>query len=343
MLSTANFSKYLKSCKGAFQPRGRCRATATWAQFLYGLGITPNKNVVSRKFVQVREGDSIALGVDGEVVCHVVNLLGNMSQDGGQVLASTLGGRHWTSIGGIAWNQEDDTKAFSLSYEPCSEDQLAGRHKFFPSWRGGDPDDVMARYSLSLELGTELVWPPPSTPLHERIERLFEYSKLLDDTPAKSKPVFLTGRWVEGSERIYRRACGGEHVDEVVENVRANLDPESPGFDAAVEELRICFQPQRSHTLSYYNARQLVAVASAPEGILWIMSSKFPSALVDTLLAYGNEPEGSWKYALYLSRKQIIDLFRRGKDYHLVYNTDAIIVPLDSTAALWHGKSLRLK
>ncbi|XXH05489.1 hypothetical protein Hte_011919 [Hypoxylon texense] len=346
VLTAAGFSGYLDSCKGAFRPRGRCRATAAWAQFLYGLGITPETGVVSRKFVRLREGDSIALEVDGEAVCHAVNLLdpGNMCYRVGDLsLVAKSYGSHSTSIGNITWGIDLETKNLSLSYVPCSEDQLRRHHKFFPSWPQKDPVDLMARYSLSLELGTshtELVWPPPSTPLRDRIE--FQYNKLLGEIPAKNRPVFLTGRWVEGGERIYRRAFGGEQVDEVFANVCAKLDPDSSWFDVAVEMLRKGLKSPPPHVL-YYREKGIGGDPSSPWGDpTRSASGDVRSALANTLRAYGDEPEGSWKHALYLCRDRIPHMLWQERSY-IVDDEEAIIVPLDSTAALWHGKSLQLR
>lgn len=44
VLSSAAFNKYMEECDGTFRPVGRCLATATWAQLVHALGITPTQN-----------------------------------------------------------------------------------------------------------------------------------------------------------------------------------------------------------------------------------------------------------------------------------------------------------
>ncbi|KAI6083561.1 hypothetical protein F4821DRAFT_191172 [Hypoxylon rubiginosum] len=356
VLTTFNFSRYLKSCKGAFHPQGQCKATARWAQFLHGLGITPDKNIVSRRLVQVKERGSIMLEIDGEVVCHVVNLLGSPERDLLSSIAKSRG-HHRTSIGNIRWDSTEG--AISLSYIPGSEYELSRPRIFFDAKPGEDPDDIIARYYLALELGTsytELVWPPPTTPLPERIKKLSENHALLqyslskelrsdewsedssDKNPhdsckgisAKNKPVFFAAKWLEHSERIYRRALGGERVLDFFKDVCANLDPRC--WDK--HELWCALSSPPHHLLCYYDD------ISPKQSHL--LTSGEVSSLDCTLLAYGNEPEGSWKHTLSLCREQIPNMVRQEYNY-VVMRGCAIIIPLDSTTALWQAKGLWLE
>lgn len=171
MLSAVKFREYMMECHGAFRPVGKCLATAPWALLLHGLGITPKKNnILSRKVIHTTPRDiEIMLEVEGEVICHMINLLSlpnkawqpassafglfkiqtspprTMARDPVPRNTSGFSARHVvcvsemtlryeTSIGDFVWEESSpkDSRIGGLSYSPSSDDEMNSPHHIFP-------------------------------------------------------------------------------------------------------------------------------------------------------------------------------------------------------------------
>ncbi|KAL4947616.1 hypothetical protein BDW69DRAFT_110412 [Aspergillus filifer] len=72
------FEDHLVNADGHFQPQAQCKSSFAWAQLLYALIIRPNGGVLAWRLPSTEidptvSGD-LSLEVDGEVMCHVINL-----------------------------------------------------------------------------------------------------------------------------------------------------------------------------------------------------------------------------------------------------------------------------
>lgn len=78
VLRSRAFEDHLVRENGYFQPTGRCESSFAWAQLLFALNIRPKGGVVTWKLppgeVDPAVSSDISLEVDGDVICHIINL-----------------------------------------------------------------------------------------------------------------------------------------------------------------------------------------------------------------------------------------------------------------------------
>lgn len=362
----------MDGCRGVFKPTIEKRfATAPWAQFVHALGITPTKNnILSRRVIQGAATEyDVTLQVDGEVICHVVNLLAKDMSLEWQEAASQ--GIYYTSIGTIMW--EDATtegnaaQSGKITYQTAPEKVLDSHHKIFVDYRhwNQDPDTMLARYRLALDLGTSdmaLVWPDPATTSIS--ERLAKYVGAVDKlmrqrfgVGKKEGPFIVSQSWQRDADRVRRRAAGGGNSDELLRDARNKIVPQSsPPTDdgrddhwpedkrgvvqwevipGPVDWLKYWLSGKSSFKLVYNNGNRPSSNGAADVA---------ESALTETLLSYENEKAGTWKHNLFLSYREVTKVLTRGYVLAVppVNSSTVYILPLDSSASLWHQQDLRV-
>jgi len=235
--------------EGYFQPDGCCEATAPWAQLLHSLVITPKTNILNEKerildrqlahtVYSEDNGPQLLMEVEGEVICHLVNLfsIGRvwpqrcLRQDNPDASETTFGKFQWSL----------SKKGITVSYTPGSEGQLRSLHEPFPHLRSSyraptflEKGNVLRTYDLAIHGGitdTSMVWPDRAKPLSKRLEKLFSNLNEIDHfkfSRAENTEALATPEWLQEFGRILRRATadGGsnrEFFDAIVDRMRHN-------------------------------------------------------------------------------------------------------------------------
>lgn len=363
VLSASKFRGFIfYQCNGSFRPEGKCLATASWAQLLHGLGITPEKDIISRRAIQGTPGDGqLTLEVEGEVICHVINLLTLDKR-----WKSYSGAKYETSIGDFVWQEtshEGDCTGLLASYSPLSEDEMNSPHRLFPNLRpaGDDSDTLLAKYRLALDLGTSdksLLWPDPSPGL--LADRFQKLRMLSDNLHRTRKPLFLSKAWKFGAERIVRRAAGGQHVADFLKDALQSLEQHKEGADRSSPDPwsgRLYWSEEDEKDLEQLYARaagyienilqESFSLQYAKElDVLQPFSPPKPDAAVELafdafdLALEKFNGQGSWRHELYQSKDMVLNILADKET--LVQRASIMIVPLDSTTALWKEKSVQL-
>ena len=186
VLKADRFRKYLEETDGKLKPSDTCLARAEWARFVHALGIEPQKAVLTWKspassFLR-RSGPVTTIETDGEVLCHIANLFGELPDRYGTIvidknlhnLASVNVSFAWIYI---MWESltEPPSCAFRLD-----DDELICKSRV-PFGLVSDlmePNTLIlkhyynAMYSIHGSSDSEYAWSDPSRPLYERIQDL---------------------------------------------------------------------------------------------------------------------------------------------------------------------------
>ena len=251
VLRKAPFWAHITRCAGVLRPRGRCDATAAWAKLLYGLAITPDDagTVVSKALRtshrEANHGADVALELDGEVLCHVVNLYGHDEARTGRLTAARLHHQStWTTALGRFWAREDADagRVVEITYRPSDVRLLGQVKRPFPSFRDNraaplDPDSLLPMYELALDLGTSdatVAWPDKASSLACRAAAVVPTLEHLGFRPPPGTKYFLiTPSWLKEPERIHRRITFNGGADDsfladVLDRVEARRKPPPP-------------------------------------------------------------------------------------------------------------------
>ena len=184
VLKADRFRKYLEETDGKLKPSGPCLARAEWAQFVHALGIEPQKAVLTWKSPAPSSpgpsGPVIAMETDGEVLCHIVNLFGELPGYYGTILidksTQNLDSVN-VSFACIMW--ESLAEPLSCTFR-LDDDELICKNRvpFGLVSELMEPNTLIlkhyynAMYSSHGSSDSEYAWSDPSRPLYERIQDL---------------------------------------------------------------------------------------------------------------------------------------------------------------------------
>lgn len=224
VLATTKFNTYMKlRYQAGFQPKGKCTATARWAQLVHALGITPDMNIVDKSALEPGDEQNIRLKVDGQVVCHIVNILQSVDEYPDRPWAET---GFDTEVGSFSWDHLT-SKYRELQYQPLGEEKMAQMHPYFPRFqqrRSGstNADELWMRYELALsDVGisdTTFAWPDPKTTITERLEKRTKFINDLKSLEFQQRPMFIAQKWKFDADRILCRAIDAGRVDKLLQD-----------------------------------------------------------------------------------------------------------------------------
>jgi hypothetical protein len=256
VLEKGQFWQYLIRVQGVLRPEGGCQATAIWAKLLYGLGISPRKAIVSRALRTPDPAENhlseIVLELDGEVVCHLVNLYGQPLPKRTVTAPELRREVEWaTSLGTLSLIQDNvGSQSLAVSYKPGSDQSLAALKKPFASQLPGlsapqNSDSLLPMYELALDLGTSdtaMAWPDKTFSLTLRAQAVLPvFYRLELPSRRNADPILITTSWLEEPDRILRRITtnGGTDSSFVADVLHlVDRQPEDPVFNMAKATLK---------------------------------------------------------------------------------------------------------
>ena len=215
VLRASAFEKHLVNKNARFKPGGDCTAIFGWAQLLYALDIRPGHSILAWRR-PARANDPLTTGqidleVDGEVLCHIINLYrlydGRSADSIGSEAHCLLEegcklpfGRLDLSKEGsdyIATFRATTPKELCDTRQPfcCSSDFPRGIPAF-------EPNAVVALYLNALHHGvskSEAVLLSPTKSLKERAQAVIEAYKILNPRHSTER-YLITHSWFEGGE-----------------------------------------------------------------------------------------------------------------------------------------------
>lgn len=188
VLNTKKFQDYMVETDGRFRPEKSCTAHAEWAQFVNALGIRPNlepeQNVLSWKSPPPKSdrptSHDQSLEIDGEVLCHIVNLFNEEQLTLGRPKPIVPVGEQdsvRTTFARIAWDSAGDPTSARFQLEE-DETISADRLPFGSVGRLMREGDLIGNYFKCLYWtddgcsDSRFSWPDPQKPLYERIQDL---------------------------------------------------------------------------------------------------------------------------------------------------------------------------
>jgi hypothetical protein len=335
VLKAQKFEDYLLSETGQFRPQGQCTANASWAHFLHALGIVPGKDIVDWKPLQ--EGwrrtneDRIEMEVDGEVICHIINLYREAKFVWGRPrLFTRVEGTASLSFGELTF-----TDKAHVHFSPGILETIDSvRMPFGSVGAKMEPTLLMAAYYNAIQLGTskpELVWPDATRPLAERAEKLVSNLKKVEET---TEPLLLTCSWFDEASRIMRRIFTNGGKDRTfLKDVFANIDKDTDyGWDEedkdyVKEDAERYFMFEKDHF--QIGLIEVGGVRSRP----W-SHGKGKTFVLRTLEAYSKERPGSWKHTLStLSTDLVSQVLRRGLSGK--FNSNVRVLDFQSGESFW--------
>lgn len=209
VLKVEAFREWMFKNDGAFQPSGKCDATADWAILLYALNIGPDtqvqynksgrmvtESVVSYKPIGTARNtastSSGLLEIPGEVACHILNLFGEVSLKGEWCDAYTLFGL----FGWAETTSKDGISNFKFAQSDI-ESVGCARQPFGMLGELMEPGTRVALYfqtidriyNLYASCGA-LMWPDPKKPLSVRLKALRNNFLYVEDWQDYHDPVY---------------------------------------------------------------------------------------------------------------------------------------------------------
>ncbi|KAI6367405.1 hypothetical protein MCOR25_004942 [Pyricularia grisea] len=248
------FEDHLFGCHGRPVPTGECRSRLAWAQLLYALDIRPGAKVLEwrlpPKAIDPSETGSIALIVDGSVMCHIINLY-RLYKNPVPVEFTPMKPMQGEPSGcnfsfGRLTVQRLGADRFTASFDPGSRGDLAAKRVPFSHIASYLPGthlkferntlmfkyfDCVLRQVPAVEGASMSPLPPPNAPPQTRVEYYNHSIKMLRNPHQCSDKCVMEcfrsssshscgdgcrmmGSWIAGIERIKRRVTtngGGDH------------------------------------------------------------------------------------------------------------------------------------
>ena len=240
---------------GYFQPKGRCESSLAWAQLLFALNIRPEGGVLAWRLpprdIDPAISSEISLEVDGDVMCHIINLYRLYNNPAPRDFSNDDLGQCRFHFGRLSLGPWADK--FAATFEPRTNDDLSSQRVPF-SYSAShligthlrfDREALVARYfnaiyhqiSDTAAIGD---LPNPEDPMKKRAKYFIRSLKYLqsDHVCVDSceqqcswlgqnvwgRPKLVTWPWVEEASRIKRRVTtnGGEDMG-LVDYIMASL------------------------------------------------------------------------------------------------------------------------
>lgn len=357
ILNAQKFRNHMDRYDGCFRPVGQCRSTAPWAQLLQALAITPKNNVLSRRLMDSASPGrttipEISLEIDGEIICHIVNLFGRCSEPT-QCLTQHENGKCVTTLGRFQWCTGQN--GIRVSYVPSSEDLVNSVHRPFPYQMPLEKGTTIPTYDLNMNIGIsdpKLAWPERTLPLGKRLEAL-ESNKLslhVDERDFRSKPflAMITRLWLPEFNRITKRALtdGCSNTDffkAVVETLRRYVDQlwDPRALDQYIRWLEESVFLLGEREYLFYRPAPMNMGPSPPTGGPRFSDEPLKGCVEEVLKAYELESPGSWKHSLSEIGDKVIKLILSGMVVFIDHLFD--FMTLDQSSPVWKAVALKLE
>jgi hypothetical protein len=371
VLEKERFWQYLTRSQGILRPEGECVATSAWAKLLYGLGITPEKKLLSKTLDTSNHGENhnmeIKLELDGEILCHIINLY-QLSRDERMIETSVARNmEEWsTAFGHFELIKDPNSgKVVKVNYRRANDRSLkAVKRPFqnFSQWCEHsivNPDRVIPMYELSLNLGTSdstIAWPDKTATLTDRIKAILPNMRFLDFGHVTANLVLITLSWLEEPDKIFRRVTlNGGSDKSFLEDILRKIDEESvPNLtnDDKVEKIKADCKSNISSrfnkNVSYIYEFLLHRNEDSPS--FRDQSWKVPTRdiMQEILKQYGQEIENGWKQSIHMNAvavRSIIlwdDIFTGLRSFR-IDSKRVYLLELDRSTELWTTMALRLQ
>lgn len=129
VLRTRAFEGHLVRENGYFQPTGRCESSFAWAQLLFALNIRPKGGVLAWRLppreIDPAVSSDISLEVDGEVMCHIINLYRLYNDGAPQDFSRDILGHCCFPFGRLSLDQSGNK--FVATFVPGTNDDLSSQ------------------------------------------------------------------------------------------------------------------------------------------------------------------------------------------------------------------------
>ncbi|KAL9617182.1 MAG: hypothetical protein Q9160_007986 [Pyrenula sp. 1 TL-2023] len=239
VLRTDAFENHLIRSNGHFRPTGSCLASFAWAHLLFALDIRPGRGVLSwglpKKSNDAASTGQINLKIDGQVLCHVVNIyrLYTTKYMEQRLSSTSIFPQVFEMPFGKLSVSKNDSQFVATFESGTSEELSSARVPFsYHCWLISgtclkfDQEVVIARYFNTIHHGvsdSNAMLPDASRSLKERIQALLRaYKRLLSSN--FSDPYLLTESWLKEASRIKRRVTtDGGYDNSLADDIIANL------------------------------------------------------------------------------------------------------------------------
>lgn len=326
VLRNRAFEDHLVKENGFFKPSGSCESTFAWAHLLYALDIRPGRGVLAWRVptdgINPADSGQISLDIDGQALCHIVNLYREYSSSAPNELSRASPGSVCRLPFGTLSIHKDESK-FIVSFQSGTPEELcAPRVPFTCSvWRHPakhlrfEQEVVVARYYNAIHHGvsdTRAVLPKPTCSLIERTRGLVDSVRFLDQGEWDN-PYLLTLSWLEEASRIKRRVStnGGEDsslIDDIttalakMPDVMKRLGDVSSGrggWKYRVEDVlkeMFMFTKDQFYLVWTRGFSRSDSLTGIVVGL--IIEKELPAVLVQVLAEFKTTPAGTWRHIL---------------------------------------------
>jgi hypothetical protein len=326
VLRNRAFEDHLVKENGFFKPSGSCESTFAWAHLLYALDIRPGRGVLAWRVptdgINPADFGQISLDIDGQALCHIVNLYREYTSSAPNELSRASPGSVCRLPFGTLSIHKDESK-FIVSFQSgtpeelcaprvpfsCSVQRYPVKHLRF------EQEVVVAKYYNAIHHGvsdTRAVLPNPTCSLIERTRGLADSVRFLGQG-RWDNPYLLTLSWLEEASRIKRRVStnGGEDssliddiitalakMPDVVKRLREVCSWDSGNWEYWVKDIlkeKFMFTKDQFHLVWTRGLKSKSLTGVAVERII---REELPAVLVQVLAQFKTEPAGTWRHIL---------------------------------------------
>ena len=224
------FAKHFLSEDGHLQPSGESTALFAWAQLLYSLNIRPGRGILSWKPIPKDQNPAktgvVSLAVDGEILCHIVNLYQlykSRARDCGSVTYNFPFGdlTLQDSVTHIFMFRCGSLADLSSPKRPFQY-EMQDQHGLREGYLKFDKNTIITRYLTAIDhtaSESQAVLEDANQALTKRGQSLLRAMALLNEGNW-DKPYLITPTWIEEASRVKRRFTTNGGTDEfLIEHV----------------------------------------------------------------------------------------------------------------------------
>jgi hypothetical protein len=327
VLRNRAFEDHLVKENGFFKPSGSCESTFAWAHLLYALDIRPGRGVLAWRVptdgIDPADSGQIPLDIDGQALCHIVNLYREYTSSAPNELSRASSGSVCRLPFGTLSTHKDESK-FIVSFQSGTPEELcAPRVPFSCSvWLHPaehlrfEQEVVVARYYNAIHHGvsdTRAVLPNPTCSLIERTRGLVQSVRFLGQG-GWDNPYLLTLSWLKEASRIKRRVStnGGEDsslIDDIITALAKMPDVVKRLGDISSSEdewkylvkdvlkKKFMFTKDQFH-LIWIGRRPPPSNSLTELVVRSIIGKELPAVLVQVLTQFKTTPAGTWRHIL---------------------------------------------
>ena len=363
VLRAAAFEEHLVSNNAHFKPRGACTSILGWAQLLYAIDIRPGQGIVAWRR-PARAKDPLTTGqfdleVDGEVLCHIINLY--RLYDGRFARSTDSEAYHLLKEGcKLPFGRLDLSKE-SLNHVATFQsttpaDLSQARQSFCCKWQhtlgylAFEPLVVVTRYLNAIHHSvseSKAMLASPAAPLKEGAEAVIRAYRILHST---EEPYLLTDSWFQQANRVVRRITTNAGSDmTLIDDIITAFEDEPDIIKVARGEPSWIINSGNSPIILRENLRELISDSLNAAGysfrLEWVACSVTLSDWKDVMIEnihLALEPltkmvAGTWKYTLSQMPDEVAAILSMNK---LWICPSAIILEFTPSSELWNADCL---